>query len=66
MEKTIDLRGVAPTSYSPGDRIIGCLEELGWVGIRVIQIGNATYESINTIADSVHNGRVTRNVIGPQ
>jgi hypothetical protein len=55
----LDLSGVLPTSFVPGDRIIGCLEELGWVVIRGIRVGKTTYEAMNTIADSGYNGRVT-------
>ena len=40
-------------------RIIGCLEELGWVAIRGIRIEETTYQAINTIVDSGYNGRVT-------
>ena len=56
----LDLSSIPPLSYAPGDRIIGCLEELGWVVIRGIRIDNPTYEAINTIAESGHNGRVTK------
>ena len=56
----VDLSGISPTSFAPGERIIGCLEELGWVVIRGIRIGETTYEAINTIADSGHNGRSTK------
>ena len=36
VEETIDLHGVPPMSYSPGDRIVGYLDALGWVVIRGI------------------------------
>ena len=47
-------------SYVPGDMIIVCLDELGQVVIRGIQIDNETYEAINVIYQSEHNGRVTK------
>ena len=47
-------------SHSPGDMIIGYPEELGWVVTRGIRIENATYEAINTIAESGHNSRATK------
>ena len=40
--------------------LLTCLEELRWVVIRCIQIGNATYEYIYIIVYSGHNGRITR------
>ena len=55
----LDLRGVLPHSFAPGDRIIGCLKELGWVVIRGIRVQEKTYEAINTIADSGYNGNAT-------
>ncbi len=55
----LDLSGVLPTSFAPGERIIGCIEELGWVVIRGIRVGETTYEAINTIANSWYNGRRT-------
>lgn len=56
----LDLSGVSRHSYNPGDRIIGCLEELGWVVIRGIRVQDDTYESIDTIANSGYHGRVTK------
>ena len=54
----LDLSGVSSNSYNPGDRIIGCLEEYGWVVIRGIRVKDDTYKSIDTIANSGFNGRV--------
>ena len=59
-EEIIDLRGILPTSYSPGDRIIGCLESLGWVVVRGIRIEKETYDAINVISEAGHNGRITK------
>ena len=59
-EEIVGLRSIPPWFYSPGQRIIGCLEELGWVVIRGIIIEETTYETINTIANSEHNGRATK------
>ena len=36
LEKIIDLHDISLTSYLPGDRIIGCLDSLGWVVVRCI------------------------------
>ena len=56
-EEILDLSGVSPNSYASGERILGCLEELGWVVIRGIRIGDTTYEAIDKIASYGHNGR---------
>ena len=47
-------------SYVPGDRIIVCLDDLGWVIIRGIRIDNETYEAINIISEAGYNRRVTK------
>ena len=60
VEEIIDLREISPTSYVLGYRIIGCLDELGWVVIRGIQIEEETYEVINVISEAGHNDRVTK------
>ena len=60
MEETIDLRGISPMSYTSGDRIIGCLDELSWVVIRGILIDNEKYKAINVTSEGGHNGRVTK------
>ena len=49
-----------PLLLQPGERIIGCLEELGWVVIRGIRVKETTYEAINAIADAGYNGRATK------
>ena len=51
-ETVVDLRGIPPTSYSPGERIIGDLEELGWIVVRGVRIDDDTYESINNVSQS--------------
>jgi hypothetical protein len=56
-EEILDLSGVSPNSYASGERRLGCLEELGWVVIRGIRIGEKTYEAIDYIAQLGHNGR---------
>ena len=56
----IDLSGIPPTSFASGERIMGCLEKLGWVVIRGIRVGETTYEAINAIADTGYNGRATK------
>ena len=53
------MSGVLPTSFAVGERIIGCLEEYGWVVIRGIRIEETTYQAINKIVDSGYNGRGT-------
>jgi len=42
----IDLSEVPENSYSPGDKIIGCLEELGWVVVRGVRVSQDTNEEI--------------------
>ena len=54
-ETVADLRGISPNSYVPGERIIGDLEELGWMVVRGVRIDEPTYNSINGVA---HMGRV--------
>ena len=49
-ETVVDLRGVPPTSFVPGERIIGDLEELGWMVVRGVRINDDTYESINNVS----------------
>ena len=60
MKEAIDLRGIPPMSYSPGDRIIRCLDKLDWVVTRDVRIENETYETINVISEAGYNGRVTK------
>ena len=48
-ESVVDLRGVPPTSYNPGDRIIGELDQFGWVVCRGIRIDQATYNNIDRV-----------------
>ena len=56
----IDLSGISPMSFAPGERIIGFLEKLGWVVIRGIRVGETTYEVINAITDTAYIGRATK------
>ena len=53
IETVVDLRGISPQSYVPGERIIGDLEELGWIVVRGVRINEPTYESINDVSQLV-------------
>ena len=55
----IDLSEVPENSYSPGDKIIGCLEELGWVVVRGVRVSQDTNEEIiklSKIGQNNHGG----------
>ena len=53
-ETIADLRGISPGIYVTGKRIIGDLEELGWMFIRGVRIDEETY---NRIRGVLHIGR---------
>jgi hypothetical protein len=42
----IDLSEVPENSYNPGDNIIGCLVELGWVVVRGVRVSQDTNDDI--------------------
>ena len=56
-EEVIDLRGIPPTSFAPGDRIIGCLDTLGWVIVRGVRTTNDTSRAIENISKLGVRGR---------
>ena len=49
-EILIDLRGIQPFSYSPGDRIIGDIEMLGWEVFRTPRVSADMEEEIRQIS----------------
>ena len=49
-ETISDLHGIEPSSYSPSERIIGDLEELGWMIVRDMIIDEPTFKDIKGIA----------------
>ena len=59
-EQIIDLREIPKTSYQPGQRIIGCLETLGWIVVRGVPVTEETYRKINIIAEAGTGGRPAR------
>ena len=59
----MDLRDIPPTSYAPGDRIIGCLETLGWIVIRGVRTTKDTYRAIESISKLGVRGPTKRNTL---
>ena len=49
VETVVDLRGIGPNSYCPGEIIIGDLDELGWMIVRGVIIDEPPYKEINAI-----------------
>ena len=45
-ENIVDLRGIGPNSHSPCERIIGDLDELGWMLVRGVRIDELTFKEI--------------------
>ena len=59
-EEIVDLRGIPPTSFAPGDRIIGCLDTLGWIVVRGVRTTKDTYRAIENISKLGVRGRPTK------
>ena len=59
-EETLDLRGIPPTSYAAGERIIGSLDSLGWVVVRGVRITKDTYIAIENISKLGVRGKPTK------
>ena len=57
MLEEIDLSEVPENSYNPGDKIMGCLEELGWVVVRGVRVSQSTNEAIVNLSDIGKNSR---------
>ena len=51
-EFEIDLRDIPPNSYNTGDRIIGCLNTLGWVVCRGVRATDEVYQDIDCVCQS--------------
>ena len=59
-EEVIDLREIPPSSYSNGERIVGCLETYGWVVVRGVRVKQETYDAIDFISQLGAKGRRTK------
>lgn len=53
----IDLSEVPENSYNPGEKIIGCLEELGWMVVRGVRVPKNTNDEIIKLSKIGQNNR---------
>ena len=60
LEEILDLRSIPSTSYAPGERIIGCLDTLGWTVVRGVRTSRDTYQAVKEIAKQGVRGRPTK------
>ena len=51
---------IEPNSYVPDERIIGDLEELGWVVVRGVRINESTYKHIDGVVDGRGHGTLCK------
>ena len=59
-EEIVNLRGIPPTSFASGERIIGCLDTLGWIVVRGVRTTKDTYRAIEGISKLGVRGRPTK------
>ena len=62
----MDLRGIPPTLFAPGDRIIGCLDTLEWIVVRGVRTTKDTYRAIESMSKLGVRGRPTKKGLGRQ
>ena len=59
--EVLDLRHIPKHSYNPGDRIMGDLDELGWIVVRGVRMTEDMYNSVEAVTKFGKKAQVVKN-----